>query len=299
MVHFLFKNKYQALLSGILFATVLLAPKPSYAITCAVEAENVSINLYWSGNAWYWKDQNTISDSAEECKYQLVPNSSGVSPIPSDEFASSGNNSVYTHIPRLLQGRYSNEDIKNRSEFVVTKKVPLNDDHWYKFSVYFPKNFQTPDSWFSFSQIWQYWAGTPPLAFEVKDNRILIRYRNDDTKSNQIGEVAYFDPQDLQKGLWITFLTHFKGGLHQDGFLKIWKKSNDKCFTEIVNAENINLGKSKFADGSPIPDGSHEIAIKFGIYRGASALAAKLYFDDIVYTDTDFLQAEVEELSCK
>ncbi|MES9852116.1 MAG: heparin lyase I family protein [Candidatus Thiodiazotropha sp. L084R] len=238
-------------------------------------------NAYGStiyGN-YFW-----IDDSINDEKYLVSHTDGAYLPFRYSSLSRNGQSSVKIQIPSSRNGIPNSSFPYNRSE-IQLPGLPLEQEHWVKFSVYFQSEFPDPDDWLCFFQVWQEYAGTPPIGLYLNENSELrVNIRNDATLTGPALNL-YTDTNQIRKGEWIDFVMSFRGSLDTEGYLKVWRKpASSACYESIVDRSQISIGKSVL----PNDEVAQELVIypKFGLYRAGSNLNHQVWFDEIKYNET-------------
>ncbi|MCG8489294.1 MAG: polysaccharide lyase [Chromatiales bacterium] len=257
---------------------VLFAGQVS-AYQAYIDNEN-AFRIYENGNN-FW-----IDDLAENERYLISHANGSYLPTRYTSLSRKGESSVKIQIPSSRDNINNSSYSYNRSEIVLGNALPLEQEHWVKFSVFLQSQFPDPDDWFCFFQVWQKDAGNPLLGlFLTTEGRLKVNIKNNDYPSGA-GLDLYTDQNQIHKGKWIDFVIGFRGSLDTDGHLKIWRKlSTSACYESIVDVDNINIGKTYLPSTNEIAQ-ELEVYPKFGIYRGGSDLNHQMWFDEIKYNET-------------
>ena len=258
---------------------ILLFMGKASAYQAYIDNEN-AVRSYINGN-YFW-----IDDPIRDEKYLISHGNGAYLPSKYTSLSRSGGSSVKIQIPSSRDNINNGGYPYNRSEIVVGNALPLEQEHWVRFSVYLQSQFPDPDDWFCFFQVWQKDAGNPLVGlFLTRDGRLKANIKNNDYPSGA-GLDLYTDQNQIDKGKWIDFVISFRGSLDTDGHLKIWRKlATSSCYESIVDVNNINIGKTYLPSTGELAQ-ELEVYPKFGIYRGGSDLNHQMWFDEIKYNET-------------
>lgn len=188
----------------------------------------------------------------------------------------SGNPPVVVSAPEPVRaGRYAMKSVLDRATSAVsyrTEVVPrtasarIGQDHWYGFSIYFPKEWKPDNVWEIVAQWHDVWdrdlgetSRNPILSFGVVNDEMTIRNFWDSRPLTPLGPKGheYEGSATLWHGpilrdRWTDWVVHIKWSYQDDGLTEIWRNGEKIVHRKGPNCFNDQKGPY----------------FKMGIYKG-------------------------------
>lgn len=163
-----------------------------------------------------------------------------------------------------------------RTEIKDKKELLLQEEEWFGFSVYLPKDFNREDVRTVIAQWKQHCEDNchekikPVIALRLKNGRLMITISTDNGK-NQL----YQTPRHLIiEERWLEFVFRVKFSKFSDGRLSAWLNRK-----RVVNYQG-KLGYSK---------GGGTGYFKMGVYRDALDFPSEVFFDSYQRSEKNLL----------
>jgi polysaccharide lyase-like protein len=127
-----------------------------------------------------------------------------------------------------------------RSEVLYTGANEVEgDDVWYAFSTLFPAGWVTPAGWSIFAQWHSSYPVSPPVAFNMKGERIQVNVFSGAVDTGAAGFKAMYPVTDnLERGVWNDFVVHVVWS-RTNGRLEVWQRTGSNPFEQRVDASGI------------------------------------------------------------
>jgi Polysaccharide lyase len=173
----------------------------------------------WSGN--HWNRNVPLSD-----QFEIVAD-----PVRQGRFAAK-----FTVRPGDRFGSTSGE----RSEVLFTGANEVEgDDVWYAWSTFFPTDWKTPAGWSIFAQWHSSYPVSPPVAFNMKGERIQVNVFAGAVDTGAASfKAAYPITDALQRGVWNDFVVHAVWS-PTNGSLEVWHRTGRGPFAMKVEVTGI------------------------------------------------------------
>ena len=173
----------------------------------------------WSGN--HWNRNVPLSDQFE---------------IVTDPVRQGGFAAKFTVRPGDKFGSTSGE----RSEVLYTGANEVEgDDVWYAWSTLFPLDWTTPTGWSIFAQWHSSYPVSPPVAFNMKGERIQVNLNTGAVDSGGATFKPVYPITDtLQRGVWNDFVVHIVWSA-TNGSLQVWHRTGSDPFVQRVDVSGI------------------------------------------------------------
>jgi hypothetical protein len=162
------------------------------------------------------------------------------------------------------------QSLGNRTELTHLPTLSEGDDRWYRWRVYFPKNFAVTDGKRGgavFAQ-WHHWSldgepGSPPLLLTAETN--AIRVVAVPTLNSSAAETVALIPQ--RKGRWREFVAHVVFSSDpKKGLFEMW------CDADQAVSKHL---------ATLFP--GYDAYLKMGLYRRPTARENnEIYLDDVI-----------------
>jgi polysaccharide lyase-like protein len=127
-----------------------------------------------------------------------------------------------------------------RSEVLYTGANEVQgDDVWYAWSTYFPADWVTPAGWSIFAQWHSSYPVSPPVAFNMKGERIQVNVFAGAVDTGAAGFKAMYPITDtLERGVWNDFVVHAVWSA-SNGSLEVWHRTGANPFVKRVDVAGI------------------------------------------------------------
>jgi Polysaccharide lyase len=207
----------------------------------------------WSGN--HWNRNVPLSD-----QFAVVPD-----PVRQGNFAAR-----FTVRPGDKFGSTTGE----RSEVLYTGANEVEgDDVWYAWSTLFPSDWTTPAGWGYFAQWHSSYPVTPPVAFNVKGERILANVFSGAVDTGAAGFKAAYPVTDaLERGVWNDFVVHAVWS-STAGSIQVWHRTGSNPFELKVDVAGIPTMQTV---GGVVSSNY----VKLGFYRNAEPSLVSIVYQD-------------------
>lgn len=166
--------------------------------------------------------------------------------------------------------RDTDKEVQSGTRAEITFPIATNNNRWYSFAMYFPKEHWGIDKTDEVITQWHQGGGaTPALCLRTKNDRLYLRV------VNFSGDDTWLDLGILDKDRWHAYVLHVKHSSKSDGVLEIWR-------------DNVRILGRYGSNSYPLNGTFHLPFWKIGIYKsywnGSRKSATNkrvLYFDDI------------------
>ncbi|HYY32694.1 MAG TPA: polysaccharide lyase [Gaiellaceae bacterium] len=162
-----------------------------------------------------------------------------------------------------------------RSEVAYVGANETQDDaYWYGWSVLFPRDWTTPSGWAYFTQWHSRFPVPPPIAFNVKDDRLFVYTNTGQLNANGVGtnKVGYQFAASLRRGEWNDFVVHIVWSA-TNGSIAVWHRAGGDPFAKALEVSGIpTLQTSNGVISSNY--------LKLGLYRNADSTDTDALYQD-------------------
>jgi Polysaccharide lyase len=207
----------------------------------------------WSGN--HWNRNVPLSD-----QFAIV----------SDPVRQGGFAARFTVRPGDQFGTTSGE----RSEVLYTGANEVEgDDVWYAWSTLFRSNWTTPSGWSIFAQWHSSYPVSPPVAFNMKGERIQVNVFSGAVDTGAAGFKAAYPVTDaLERGAWNDFVVHVVWS-STSGAIQVWHRTGSNPFELKVN-------ESDFPTMQTVDGVVSSNYVKLGFYRNDEPNMTSVVYQD-------------------
>jgi hypothetical protein len=147
------------------------------------------------------------------------------------------------------------------------------DDVWYAWSTLFPSDWSTPTGWSIFTQWHSYYPVSPPIAFNMKGERIQVNLNTGSVDSGSASFRPVYPITDaLERGVWNDFVVHIVwSGSH--GSLEVWHRTGSNPFEKKVDVAGIPTMQVQ----AGVPSDNY---LKTGFYRNDDSSRVNVLYED-------------------
>jgi polysaccharide lyase-like protein len=148
------------------------------------------------------------------------------------------------------------------------------DDLWYAWSTLFPAGWTTPSGWSIFAQWHSRYQAPPPVAFNVKDNQLMVNTNTGEVNANGTGtnKISYPFANTLSRGEWNDFVVHIVWTAG-NGSITVWHRAGGDPFSKALDVSGIPTLQTLNA----VPSANY---LKVGLYRNDDPMGTDVLYQD-------------------